>query len=158
MHPKHPDIFLEELKEYSEWWKLINVKDFPDYKEYVEQKIIHRHSNATERNVKEFKSLEALRLFSFKLVYPLIFSYFKKTSLLNKRKKDAKLIEESRKLFLRNIENHVFYNYLIGRQKVSNFEKIAADFSKKIMDCENTISVFDNLEKDIFMKNFQNLR
>ena len=152
LHPKHPDIFLEELKEYSEWWKLINVKDFPDYKEYVEQKIIHRHSNATERNVKEFKSLEALRLFSFKLVYPLIFSYFKKTSLLNKRKKDAKLIEESRKLFLRNIENHVFYNYLIGRQKVSNFEKIAADFSKKIMDCENTISVFDNLEKDLYEK------
>ena len=147
IHPKKPSKFLDDLEAYSRWCKIFNGTN-KDYKEYMDDLEIPHTSQSIF--IKEFKSIEALKLLDFQLVLPVIYAVLLKTSEIIKKTKNPKDLKGSTQIFLRSLENYVFYNYFIGGKSVGNFERICANYAKEIMICKAEISALIDLQKKFF--------
>jgi hypothetical protein len=172
------DDFVLEISDYSDWHKEISSGSRTDFKDGL---FGHFLNNKYKRNDYDdhadrlYGSLGALKMFNFKPVFPLIFSYFKriqyfiKNDIYKKEKNNDKLFKNA-EILLEKLEIYHFINYKIGSKKISFIEKVFSEYAKIFSSCDDMSSLIaaknaliEKLNKDLdarsdFKLNFQSLR
>ena len=124
------DDFVLEISDYSDWHKEISSGSRTDFKDELFGHFLNNKYKRNDYDVhadRLYGSLGALKMFNFKPVFPLIFSYFKriqyfiKNDIYKKEKNNDKLFKNA-EVLLEKLEIYHFINYKIGSKKISFIE------------------------------------
>lgn len=146
------DSFVVEVLSYSEWHKEVADGNKDAFKNLIFDEYLcgkWPRSNYENHADRLYFSFAALKLFNFKPVFPLLYSYFNKIKKLIQEDKivksrNDKLFGKMEK-FLRRLENYHFINYKVCSQKVAFIEKLFAEYAKSV---NNTTSQ-DELDQHV---------